>query len=49
MQKCMGECRMLQKKDCRDTCETWGTLVELYRKWYEIANLSGIPTANIGI
>ncbi len=49
MQKCMGECRMLQKKDCRDTCETWGALVELYRKWYEVANLSGIPTANIGI
>ena len=48
MRKCMGQCRMVQSKDCRDTCDVWNTLVKLYQKWHEIANLSGIPTANIG-
>lgn len=48
MQKCMSECRMLQKKNCRETCEMWNPLVELYKKWHEVANLTGIPTKNIG-
>ena len=42
MQRCMGECRLLQKMNCRETCEMWHPLVELYKKWHEVANSNGI-------